>query len=90
MRARRPGMSVIIATAYMEEAERFDWLIAMNAGKVLAVGSPGGVQGTRPARRSLEDAFIALLPEQRARSKARLQFRRARRTIARSPSWRAT
>ena len=39
MRARAaPGMSVIVATAYMEEAERFDWLIAMNAGKVLATG----------------------------------------------------
>ena len=35
MRARRAGMSVIVATAYMEEAERFDWLIAMNAGKDL-------------------------------------------------------
>ena len=40
MRSRRPGMSVVVATAYMEEAERFDWLIAMNDGKVLAAGSP--------------------------------------------------
>ena len=40
IRARRPGMSVIVATAYMEEAERFDSLIAMNAGRVLAAGSP--------------------------------------------------
>ena len=40
IRSRRPGMSVIVATAYMEEAERFDWLAAMNAGKVLATGSP--------------------------------------------------
>src|SRR5450830_1279679 len=29
IRESRPGMSVIVATAYMEEAERFDWLIAM-------------------------------------------------------------
>ncbi len=28
-----------MATAYMEEAERFDWLVAMNAGEVLATGS---------------------------------------------------
>src|SRR5579863_6408900 len=27
MRAERDGMSVIVATAYMEEAEQFDWLI---------------------------------------------------------------
>jgi len=40
MRARRPGMSIIVATAYMEEAERFDWLVAMNAGKVLAACPP--------------------------------------------------
>ena len=33
-------MSVIVATAYMEEAERFDWLLAMNDGKILATGSP--------------------------------------------------
>ena len=50
MRARRPGMSVIVATAYMEEAERFDWLAAMNAGKVLATGSPRSSR-RRPARR---------------------------------------
>ncbi len=31
-------MSVLVATAYMEEAERFDWLVAMNAGEVLATG----------------------------------------------------
>ena len=40
MRARNSTMSVIIATAYMEEAERFDRLIAMDAGRVLAAGSP--------------------------------------------------
>ena len=26
MRAQRPGMSVLVATAYMEEADSFDWL----------------------------------------------------------------
>jgi ribosome-dependent ATPase len=32
MRARREGMSVVVATAYMEEAERFDWLAAIPRG----------------------------------------------------------
>ena len=40
IRAARPGMSVLVATAYMEEAARFDWLVAMNAGRVLATGTP--------------------------------------------------
>ncbi|MCL8396446.1 ATP-binding cassette domain-containing protein, partial [Pseudomonas aeruginosa] len=36
IRADRPGMSVIVATAYMDEAQRFDWLAAIDDGKVLA------------------------------------------------------
>lgn len=63
IRARRSGMSVIVATAYMEEAERFDWLAAMNAGKVLATGSPAEIKAGAGVS-TVEDAFIALLPEQ--------------------------
>jgi len=66
MRARRPGMSVLVATAYMEEAERFDWLAAMNAGKVLATGSPAELEAHAGAP-DLEEAFIALLPESERR-----------------------
>jgi ribosome-dependent ATPase len=62
MRARREGMSVVVATAYMEEAERFDWLAAMNQGKVLATGSPDKLKADSGAA-TLEDAFIAMLPE---------------------------
>jgi ribosome-dependent ATPase len=47
IRRRRPRMSVLVATAYMDEAEGFDWLIAMDAGKVLATGSPQNLKGTR-------------------------------------------
>ncbi|HCV12144.1 MAG TPA: multidrug ABC transporter ATP-binding protein, partial [Candidatus Accumulibacter sp.] len=39
IRSERGAMSVVVATAYMEEAERFDWLVAMDAGKVLATGT---------------------------------------------------
>ncbi|WP_107990836.1 ribosome-associated ATPase/putative transporter RbbA [Breoghania corrubedonensis] len=63
IRSGRPGMSVIIATAYMEEAARFDWLVAMNAGRVLATGTPRELQqGTQTT--DLDSAFIALLPEE--------------------------
>ena len=64
LRARRPGMSVLVATAYMEEADRFDHLIAMDAGRVLASGSPEALR-QRTGCDTLEAAFIALLPEQR-------------------------
>jgi ribosome-dependent ATPase len=61
MRRRRPGMSVVVATAYMEEAEQFDWLVAMNAGKILAKGTPAEIRQMTGAS-TIEDAFIALLP----------------------------
>ncbi|ANJ76135.1 multidrug ABC transporter ATP-binding protein [Ralstonia insidiosa] len=64
IRAERPGMSVIVATAYMEEAERFDWLVAMDAGQVLATGTPAALR-SRTGTDSLEAAFIALLPPAR-------------------------
>ncbi|MFA7097161.1 MAG: ribosome-associated ATPase/putative transporter RbbA [Gammaproteobacteria bacterium] len=63
IRANRPGMSVLIATAYMEEAARFDWLAAMNAGRVLATGTPQELLA-RTGTRTLEEAFIALLPQE--------------------------
>jgi len=62
IRARRPGMSVIVATAYMEEAERFDWLVAMDDGKVIATGTPAELR-RKAAQPTLEGAFVALLPE---------------------------
>src|SRR6185312_14889055 len=64
MRRRRPDMSVLVATADMEEAEAFDWLIAMDSGRVLAAGTLPQIKNATRAR-TLEEAFIALLPEQR-------------------------
>src|SRR5262245_46513401 len=62
IRGRRPDMSVIVATAYMDEAERFDWLAAMDEGKIIATGTtPQILQKT--GKKTLEEAFIALLPE---------------------------
>jgi ribosome-dependent ATPase len=64
IRVRRPQMSVMVATAYMEEAERFDWLAAMDAGKVIASGTPAEMMARGNAT-TLDDAFINLLPESR-------------------------
>jgi len=66
IRHSRPGMSVVVATAYMEEAARFDWLAAMDDGRVLASDAPAGLlRGT--GTDSLEAAFIRLLPEEKRR-----------------------
>ncbi|MGL3814522.1 ribosome-associated ATPase/putative transporter RbbA [Klebsiella pneumoniae] len=62
IRQRQPEMSVLVATAYMEEAERFDWLVAMDAGRVLATGSAEELKA-QTGSQTLEQAFIALLPE---------------------------
>ena len=64
IRHRRPHMSVIVATAYMEEAEPFDRLVAMDAGRILAVDSPQALK-TRTGAQNLDEAFIGLLPASR-------------------------
>jgi ribosome-dependent ATPase len=64
IRATRPGMSVLVATAYMEEAARFDYLVAMDAGHVLGTGTPGELLA-RTRTRDLDAAFIAMLPEEK-------------------------
>nr|WP_039997308.1 MULTISPECIES: ribosome-associated ATPase/putative transporter RbbA [Sphingomonadaceae] len=66
IRGDRPHMSVLVATAYMEEAARFDWLVAMDAGQILAIGTPTDFY-RRTGTDQLEQAFIALLPEERRR-----------------------
>lgn len=66
IRADRPGMSVLASTAYMEEAARFDHLVAMFGGRVLATGTPSELSA-RTATTSLEAAFISLLPEEMRR-----------------------
>ncbi|WP_444329692.1 ribosome-associated ATPase/putative transporter RbbA [Nisaea acidiphila] len=62
IRARRPWMTVITATAYMSEAERFERLIAMHDGEILADGTASEIK-RRTGTEDLEDAFLALLPD---------------------------
>ena len=64
IRTRRPGMSVIVATAYMDEASQFDWLAAMDDGTVIAQGAPKEILA-RANKTNLDDAFIALLPPEK-------------------------
>lgn len=74
IRERRPGMSVLTATAYMEEARRFDDLIAMDGGRVLATGTPAEI-ADRTGVRTLEDAFVALLPPERRHAHTAVAFK---------------
>src|ERR1700761_4778793 len=62
IRARRPQMSVMVATAYMDEAERFDWLMAMDDGKIIATGTLKALLA-KTGEPNLDDAFIAMMPE---------------------------
>lgn len=66
IRHERPNMSVLVSTAYMDEAEGFDWLIAMNDGRVLDTGSPKTLLEKTSAK-DIETAFVRLLPDQRGR-----------------------
>ncbi|MDP3340834.1 ribosome-associated ATPase/putative transporter RbbA [Frigidibacter sp.] len=64
IRTERPGMSVLTATAYMEEADRFDWLAAMDAGRVITSGTPAELRA-KGGGTTLEAAFVNFLPEDR-------------------------
>lgn len=66
IRAERSDMSVMVATAYMEEAARFDWLIAMYNGKILATGTPDELL-KQTNTQTLDEAFIALMPAEEQR-----------------------
>jgi ribosome-dependent ATPase len=71
IRKDRPSMSVVIATAYMDEAQQWDWIVAMDEGKVLATGTPAELMA-RTGTHDLEKCFIALLPEEKRRGHTEL------------------
>jgi ribosome-dependent ATPase len=59
LRAERPGMTALVATAYMEEARRFEHLVAMSAGRVLAAGRTAEILAAS-GEADLEAAYLAL------------------------------
>ncbi|KXS37851.1 MAG: ribosome-dependent ATPase [Halomonadaceae bacterium T82-2] len=71
IRQQRPHMSVLVATAYMDEAQRFDWLVAMNDGRILATGTPETLLEQTHCT-TLEEAFVALLPTEKRRGHRQL------------------
>ncbi|WGF90797.1 ribosome-associated ATPase/putative transporter RbbA [Marinivivus vitaminiproducens] len=74
IRAGQPSMSVLVATAYMEEASAFDWLVAMDSGRVLATGTPGELMA-QTSSTTLDAVFIALLPDERKQGYCPIELR---------------
>ncbi len=54
------GVTMIVTTHYMDEAERFDRLVFLSRGRVVALGSPAEVKLQFGHGGSLEDIFVAL------------------------------
>jgi ABC-2 type transport system ATP-binding protein len=65
------GVTVVITTHFMEEAEYCDRIAILDAGRILAQGTPAAIRGHGGGRAttesSMEDAFIAVVEEARAR-----------------------
>ena len=60
----RPGLTVVVATSDMDEAERFGRVVMMDGGRILADSSPRELK-ERTNCETLERTFIALLPADR-------------------------
>ena len=78
--SRNDGVTIFLSTHFMNEAMRCDRISLMNAGKVLAAGTPPELIEARHAK-SLEEAFIEL---SRGRGRGRPQGRETGRTGARA------
>ncbi len=63
------GVTVIVTTHFMEEAEYCDRVAILDAGRVLAQGTPAEIRRRarcEPGREpTMEDAFIAIVEESR-------------------------
>ena len=63
------GVTVVVTTHFMEEAEYCDRVAIMDAGRILAHGTPAEIRGRAVADRerepTMEDAFIAIVEEAR-------------------------
>ena len=62
------GVTVVVTTHFMEEAEYCDRVAIMDAGRVLAQGTPAEIRARADQRRepNMEDAFIAVVEAARA------------------------
>jgi ABC-2 type transport system ATP-binding protein len=72
------GVTVVVTTHFMEEAEYCDRIAILDAGRLLAQGTPAEIRdhAASEARRSptMEDAFIAVVEEAREAESPRPSF----------------
>ena len=61
LRAENPDMTVIVATAYFDEAKRFEYLLAMDDGRLI-VNAPTQKVLDDTHTDTLEEAYVKLLP----------------------------
>jgi len=59
IRASLPRLTLLVATAYMEEAARFSRIVAMDGGRILASGTAADLLA-QTGTQSLEEAYVAL------------------------------
>ena len=67
------GMTVIVATAYIDEAEQFPHLLAMDDGRLLA-NAPTREVMAQHGGKTLEETYIRLLPEEKRQGAGGLEI----------------
>ena len=62
------GMTIIVTTHFMEEAEYCDRIAIQDAGKLLAIGTPQQIRGMAQLEgvNDMNSAFIAIVEQSRA------------------------
>jgi len=59
------GVTIIITTHFMEEAEYCDRIVIQDAGKLLAIGTPQQVRQQAGCQSDMNNAFIAIIEQAR-------------------------
>jgi ABC-2 type transport system ATP-binding protein len=74
-RLSETGVTVIVTTHFMEEAEYCDRVLILDAGRVLAEGAPAEIRARAPEEGdhepTMEDAFVAIVEESRNGTRGR-------------------
>jgi ABC-2 type transport system ATP-binding protein len=70
-RAAADGAAVVLATTYLDEAERASWLLVLEEGRTLAQGTPADIEGSVPGE-------LRFAPARPAGEAAKRAWRRGR------------